>query len=347
MPRDRSVDASPRRAIRCAPSVSSSRSPRSRSWSSPARGAPRPRPPARASPPSASQFGRPARCPAPRSLPQPAPPRRPPESPNGDTSASVGAVGARDDAKIIRTGSIDLQVSDVPKALRAARDGIVALGGYVGASNTANDGDQPSAEITYRIPADRWEDALDLLRGLNGLTTKVVTEHTEAVEVTGQVVDLQARITNLQASEVALQGIAERATKISDVLEVQAQLTDVRGQIEELTAQLKDLNDRAGYATLTARFSVPIVATTVAAKGWDPGAVVDEAAASLISIAPVAGERRDLVRDRVAADPRSSSACWSAASAWVFRRIGPVRRGAILPPPAPPAPPVEPMASGS
>ena len=52
----------------------------------------------------------------------------------GDTSASIGAIGARDDAKIVRTGSIDLQVSDVPKALRAARDGIVGMGGYVGAS---------------------------------------------------------------------------------------------------------------------------------------------------------------------------------------------------------------------
>ena len=225
------------------------------------------------------------------------------ESQNGDTSASVGAIGARDDAKIIRTGSIDLRVSDVPKALRAARDGIVALGGYVGASNTANDGDQPTAEITYRIPADRWEDALDLLRGLNGLTTKVVAEHTEAVEVTGQVIDLQARITNLQASEVALQGIAERATKISDVLEVQAQLTDVRGQIEQLTAQLKDLNDRAGYATLTARFSVPIVATSAAAKGWEPGAVVDEAMASMISIVQSLANVGIWFVHRLAADP--------------------------------------------
>jgi hypothetical protein len=263
-----------------------------------------------------------------------------PNSPNGDTSTSIGQVGARDDARIIRTGSIDLQVSDVPKALRTARDGIVALGGYVGASNTSNDGDQPSAEITYRIPADRWEDALDLLRGLNGLTTKVVTEHTEAVEVTGQVIDLQARIKNLEASEVALQGIAERATKIADVLEVQAQLTGVRGQIEELTAQLKDLNDRAGYATLTATFAVPIVATTVAAKGWEPGAVVDEAAASMISIL----------------QSLANAGIWFlivwlpilivlgllvAASAWAFRRIGPVRRSAILPP----APPTEPMAS--
>jgi hypothetical protein len=266
-----------------------------------------------------------------------------PESQNGDTSASIGAIGARDDARIIRTGSIDLQVSDVPKALRIARDGIVALGGYVGASNTSNDGDQPSAEITYRIPADRWEEALDLLRGLNGLTTKVVTEHTEAVEVTGQVIDLEARIKNLQASEVALQGIAERATKISDVLEVQAQLTNVRGQIEELTAQLKDLNDRAGYATLTARFAVPIVATKAAAKGWEPGAVVDEAAASMISLL----------------QSLADAGIWFlivwlpilivfgllvGASAWVFRRIGPARRTAILPPPAPPS---EPMASGS
>jgi hypothetical protein len=266
-----------------------------------------------------------------------------PETSNGDTSASIGAIGARDDARIIRTGSIDLQVSDVPKALRTARDGIVALGGYVGASNTSNDGDQPSAEITYRIPADRWEDALDLLRGLNGLTTKVVTEHTEAVEVTGQVIDLQARIKNLQASEVALQGIAERATKISDVLEVQAQLTGIRGQIEELTAQLKDLNDRAGYATLTARFSVPIVATKVAAKGWEPGTVVDEAAASMISILQSLADA-GIWFLIVWLPILIALGLLVIAGAWVFRRVAPARGGAILPPPGPPS---EPMPSDS
>ena len=50
--------------------------------------------------------------------------------------------------------------------------------------------------------------------------------------MTGQVVDLEARIRNLRASETALQGIAAKAIKISDVLEVQAQLTAVRGEIE-------------------------------------------------------------------------------------------------------------------
>jgi hypothetical protein len=196
----------------------------------------------------------------------------------------ANAIGARDDARIIRTGSIELEVSNVPQALRNARDAIVALGGYVGASTTSNADDRPTAQITYRIPADRWEDALDALRDLNGLTTKVAAEQTEAVEVTGQVIDLQARIKNLRASETALQGIAAKATKISDVLEVEARLTEVRGQIEQLTAQLDDLNDRTSYATLTAYFNSPVLAVVVASKDWEPATTVDEAAASLLSI---------------------------------------------------------------
>jgi hypothetical protein len=208
----------------------------------------------------------------------------PPANPAPQPGVGGGQIAAVDDAKIIRTGTMSLEVSDVGNAVRVARDAIVGLGGYVGASTTSNDGDQPSAEITYRIPADKWEAALDILRGLNGLTKKVVTEHTEAIEVTSQVIDLEARIANLRASETALQGIAAKATRITDVLEVQAQLTETRGQIETLTAQLKDLNDRAGYATLTVQFNVPIMAVEVAQQAWEPTTVVDEAAATMVSV---------------------------------------------------------------
>ena len=47
---------------------------------------------------------------------------------------------------------------------------------------------------------------------------------------------------------------------------------------------MKDLNDRAGYATLTVQFNVPILAVEVAQKGWDPASVVDEASASMVSV---------------------------------------------------------------
>lgn len=207
-----------------------------------------------------------------------------PEAPTGENPPQDGVGAPIDDARIVRTGTIELQVKDVPTALATARDGIRAMGGYIGASNTYNEGDRPVASITYRVPVDRWEDALDLLRGLNGQTTKVVAEQTQAVEVTGAVVDLEARIRNLQASEAALQDIAAKAVRVTDVLEVQNQLTQVRGEIESLTAQLKDLEDRADYATLSATFQVPIVAVEVARQDWDPKTVVDEASASLIEV---------------------------------------------------------------
>jgi hypothetical protein len=257
-------------------------------------------------------------------------------APAANPTSGGGQLAAVDDAKIIRTGTMALEVSDMTSALRVARDAIVGLGGYVGASTTSSQGDKPSAEITYRIPADRWEQALDALRSLNGLTTKVDTEHTEAVEVTGQVVDLQARIGNLQASEIALQGIAEKATKIADVLEVQAQLTSTRGQIEELTAQLKDLNDRAGYGTLTVSYNVPVVAVQVAAKGWEPAMVVDEAAATMVAVLQKLGTA-GIWFLIVWLPILLALGLLTAVAIWVGRRLGLRRR---VPGPPPPAGPV-------
>lgn len=195
-------------------------------------------------------------------------------APGGDTAAF------RDDAKIIRNGSLSLRVDDLDAAVRAGREAIRAVGGYVGASRQANDGDNSVASISYRIPAARWDDALDTLRGLG----TVLSEETDAVEVTGQIVDLEARIRNLRASETALQRIAAEATKVTDILEVEKRLTEIRGQIEQLDAQRADLEDRAGYGTLTVTFGIQVVAVTEAAKGWDPATEVDQATGSLIQI---------------------------------------------------------------
>jgi len=60
--------------------------------------------------------------------------------PNGEGSNPDQVGQLVDDAKIVRTGTIDLQVKDVPTALTAARNGIRAMGGYIGASQTQSMG---------------------------------------------------------------------------------------------------------------------------------------------------------------------------------------------------------------
>jgi hypothetical protein len=212
-------------------------------------------------------------------------PAEAPVQPGASAAPEPPAVGAEVDAKIIRTGTMDLEVSNVPQAIREARDAIRSMGGYVGASQTSNIDDQPFAQITYRIPVDRWEDALDALRGVDGETTKVVSEQTDSVDVTGQVVDLEARIRNLQASETALVAIAEQAVRIQDILDIQARITEIRGQIEQLEAQENALADQTSYATLTVSYQLPVVAAIeVQAEGWDATAIFDEASATLVGV---------------------------------------------------------------
>jgi len=191
------------------------------------------------------------------------------------------AVGQRDDALIVRTGSMAVEVADFDAALAKARTAITGLGGYISGSQMATDGDQPYASITYRIPSDRWDDALAALKALG---TKVLNEQTQAVEVTMAVVDLDARIENLRVTERSLQAIMAQATKIPDVLEVQAQLTSVRDEIERLTAERDHLKDQASYGTLTVGWSMPVVAVAAVQGSWDPAAIVDEALAQLVQL---------------------------------------------------------------
>jgi hypothetical protein len=187
----------------------------------------------------------------------------------------------RDDALIVKTGSLELEVKDLAGSLLRARTAIVGFGGYISATEQSTSEDRQIASVTYRIPADRWDDALAALKKLG---TKLVGESTQALEVSGQVVDLGARIDNLKAAELELRSYIAQATKISEILDIQAQLTQVRGEIEQLTAQMENLQDQATYGTLAVTWDVPVLPVTEVRTGWDPQAEIDQAVAQLITL---------------------------------------------------------------
>lgn len=203
-------------------------------------------------------------------------------------AASQAPQGARSNtsdtpagALIVRTGSLELEVKDVNAALPKGRELVASMGGYVAGSEEVHDGDKQVATITYRIPVERWQDAIN---GLRGLADSVVHESTQAEEVTAQVVDLDARLVNLRASERSLQDIMTRAVSIAEVLAVQDKLTQVREQIERIAAQQKDLTGRAALATLSVAWETPPVAAVAEARsGWDLGREIDHAAAQTVA----------------------------------------------------------------
>ena len=213
------------------------------------------------------------------------------EAPQGDPAETdagghIDAAAAPPELLIIRTGNFELEVTDLPAAVAAARRHVAAAGGYVSASEESATGEGASASVVYRIPADRWDDAIAAIRGV-AAEVRHATVQTE--EVTAQVVDLGARIANLRASEAALQAIMGQASTIPSVLEVQGELTAVRGEIEQFVAQKESLEERAAFGALTVQFRLP--ATPVVEevqRGWDPATDVDRAAGTLLGLGQTA-----------------------------------------------------------
>ncbi len=197
----------------------------------------------------------------------------------GGANAAGQPLAVPAERRIIKTGEITIEVSNVANTLGRVRAMALELGGYVGGSQAGTLED--AATLTLRIPAARFDDAL---ADLHGLDAKVVAEATRESDVSTQIVDLEARIANLEASETSYRGLLARAQKVEDILAVQSRLDQVRGEIEQLKAQLKDLAGQADLATLTVTLTPVAAPIKKQAETWDLGAQLSEAVATLVSI---------------------------------------------------------------
>jgi hypothetical protein len=278
-----------------------------------------------------------AACASSASAPEP----KPDDGGPAPTSGVGGGVGGGNDQVvlpdqrlIVRVGEMELQVGDVAATFRQVRQLALRLGGYVGDSQFASDGgDHPTATVVLRIPAERYDEALDALRPL---AEKVLVEQSKESDVTSQVVDLDARIANLRATESAMQKLMDRATKVSEVLEVQHELTNVRQQIEQLTAQKQLLEKQAALATLTVTLTGGPQPVGEVARSWDPGADVERAVAALVDVGQNAA--RALIWLVIVVLPLVlGGALVAALGIGVARWLGPRLRREVGPPPQAPA----------
>jgi hypothetical protein len=143
----------------------------------------------------------------------------------------------------VEKGQLDGRIDNV---LRMVSD----QGGFVAGvqpAPAAADGGGRTGQITFEVPAAKFEDTLVALRRL-GTTTDI---QMSGVDVSGQYVDLQARLANARAQRDAYIALLDRAQSVQDILAVQDKLGAVTGQIEEYQGRLDALNQTTTYATIT------------------------------------------------------------------------------------------------
>jgi hypothetical protein len=192
-------------------------------------------------------------------------------APNVGTASGGGRSGPDpslpvDGAKIVKTGTLDLQVPHATLRLAVNRVSGVALGlgGYISDSKT-NYGSDATAQITIRVPVAKFENAITQLDALPDV--KVLGESENGTDVTGQYTDLQAQLAAATSERDALLVVLSRAQSIGDILSVRDRVTTAQAEVNQLQGRINLLDRQATFSSLSVTLSERAASAASAAPG--------------------------------------------------------------------------------
>jgi len=179
-----------------------------------------------------------------------------------------------EDRKIVKTGSMTLEVEDIAETLDEVAEMADELNGYVVSSYKYDYERRVEGRITIRVPSEKFEEAFERLRQL---AIDVPYENTTAKDVTEEYVDLEAQLSNLLATEAQYLALMEEAENVEEMLMVQKELSKVRGEIEQIEGRMKYLEQTSE----TSLIEVNLEETTGLAEPWSASAALKAAVRGL------------------------------------------------------------------
>lgn len=177
--------------------------------------------------------------------------------PGSETSAAIPAI----ERKIIRTGNVTFETSNLGKTKAFLNQLASGLQCYIASDNQYKSGDRIEEEMVLRIPAQNFDTLLLLLeKEAHYFEQKNISSQ----DVTEEYVDVEIRIKNKKALEIRYNDLLKSTRNVKEIMEVERQINEVREQIEQAEGRLKYLGNQTSFSTLTIHF----YERTAAPRGW-------------------------------------------------------------------------------
>jgi len=216
----------------------------------------------------------------------------PPPQPAGEAgggpanlpSNGSGVQASSVDRMVIQNADLVIVVSDVEGRMKQISDMAGEMGGFVVSSNlyqnyTSNYIEVPEAQVVIRVPAERLDEALKLIKAD---VVEVQTESRSGKDVTAEYVDLKSRLKNFEAAEAQLDEIMKQATETEDVVNVFNQLVYRREQIELVKGQMSYYEEAASLSAISIRLIAEETIKPLEIGPWQPKGVALEAIQDLV-----------------------------------------------------------------
>jgi hypothetical protein len=202
---------------------------------------------------------------------------------SAESNQNYTSVPAEQERMIVRNGNMSLVVEDISQTVEDITQMSLAFGGYVVSSYISGEEEDMRGWITFRVPDDKFETALEQLRDM---AVRVETEQTSSQDVTEEYVDLQARLGNAEATEQQYLALLDKAVDVEDILDIYDYLSRIRYEIEQLKGRIQYLEQ----TTSTSLIEVSLEPEkAVVGDGWSALDVLKAAARGLVTAGKVLG----------------------------------------------------------
>ncbi len=151
------------------------------------------------------------------------------------------------ESAIIRTGNATIRVDSVDSSLTSIISLTSDYEGVVQSQDRSDTEGLDYANVTIRIPADRFDEFVEQLAGIGDVEYVNIS----AMDVTTQVRDIDARVLALQTSIERLKDLQSQAGTVTDLVTIESELTTRQAELDSLLSQQNYLKDQVAMSTLT------------------------------------------------------------------------------------------------
>lgn len=165
------------------------------------------------------------------------------------------------DKKMIKTGTMRLEVKNFRNSSTRVHNTIRQLGGYIAQEEQSTSNERTETVITIKVPVDQFENMINQLPAEEDkvLERKITTE-----DVTGDIVDTQARLETKKQLRAKYLEFLKESKKMEDILQVQNSVNNVQQEIESAAGRVQSLSRQALFSTIHLTFYQPVAGYTAA-----------------------------------------------------------------------------------
>ncbi|MBQ5998174.1 MAG: DUF4349 domain-containing protein [Treponema sp.] len=198
-------------------------------------------------------------------------------SQTGGNSVSLESeeLASENGRKLIKSGSITIEVYDLEKADSAVNEWVKEFSGYVANS----DKNERASYYSVRIPCNNFDSAMESCGKIGNLKNKGFSTQ----DVSEQFYDVQSRLETRKVLREKLRSYLKQASSMQDMLKVERELNSVQSEIESMEGRLKRLSSQIDFSTIEVNITLPFNTTQSGFELPDFGNEIRCFAANLVS----------------------------------------------------------------